>query len=124
MRHKRADSTCNGVTHDPKKFMAYRAWVKSGCKLIRLGDFLTLREAALAADFSRYLLWGPDPRLWYNDRCHRMQKPPNGAPVEDLPFDRQMIMRKLLASGVINAMTLADNLTHYCNIAAQLAMLG
>ena len=123
MRAKRADTKWNGVYLDPaaRASHPYRAWIKAGGKLVQLGNFATPKEAILAADLSRYLVWGIDPEKWYNDGCHKMQKPPNTVPVQDLPFDPQLILSKLAAAKMVGGMALADNWTAYRDMAARLA---
>jgi len=97
------------------------AWLATGGRKIQLGRFHEKIDAALAADFARYILWGPDPRKWYNDGRHRVSNPPNTIPRTDVPFDRQSILRKLLASRAVDAVTMANNLAAYDDVAARLA---
>ena len=120
-RVKRADTKYNGVTHDPTRAKKYRAWIKTGSKMVRLGDYATLLEAVLAADLARYLVWGENPIKWYNEGRHLTQKPPNTVPQVDLPFNPQAILSDLLRHKVVDAVTLANNWTAYKDMAAKIA---
>ena len=115
MRSKRADTVFNGVTRRGK---FYRAWVKHRGAYIQLGTYAVATNAALAADFGRWLLWG-HPSTWYNVGRRRPNKPPNFAPVVRLPFARQAIIDEVI--GHVPPLLFANNLTAYNDAAAEWA---
>jgi hypothetical protein len=49
----------------------FRAHFRFNCHLYNLGTFTDAAEAAWAADFAQYMLFGLDPAAWPNSVCRR-----------------------------------------------------
>ena len=121
MRTKRKDLP-NGVTfraHFASR--PYMAWLKVRKIFIYLGYYATPSDAAVVADFARFILWGPSSRNWrYSDR-QRMHKPASAPPVanlsENLPVNPWWIFDKLNHHAGLDESTRNRNLQAYNKLA-------
>jgi hypothetical protein len=91
-RPKRSDTRFHGVYHrsDNNATRPYAAWLCYGGVTIQLGEFAKELDAAVVADFFRYILWSLDYEVWpIGEKRHRRPDPPNFPPLARLPISRR-----------------------------------
>ena len=67
---------------------------------VTIGHYETADKAAWAADFVRYMLYGPRPSAW-PPRVVRPNGPPRAAPLDCLPILRQILCHQLLPAQIL-----------------------
>ncbi len=115
MAVKQACHRYHNVWRDPRRKNAkrpYVAWVKHQGRVLRLGSFADEADAAWAADFARYLLWGLDYARWPQDGT-KPKSPPNFMPAENPRVNRQAILRKLFSAKVLDSSTMYRGLSAF-----------
>jgi hypothetical protein len=122
-RQRSGDTRFQGVYYRPTNNAArpYVAWVCCKGRAIQLGYFQKETEAAVVADFARYLIWGPNPKTWYPGKRRRRVSPPNFPPVAKLPCNPEWILSKLSCGRCLDAEAMHANRIAYDRKAATLS---